>query len=153
MKKKDILNFLFTILLPLIAGSIIGFVLKDDFNYLETLNRKIIIPPIVFAIVWSILYVFMGLWSYYYERDNKDDKVTLTIYWLSLIVNLLFAPLLFLGHLLIFSLIDVVILLIMILYLFIKTVLKNKAYAYYLLPYILWLIMALTLMIDLLMHN
>ncbi len=153
MKKKEIINFIFVVFIPLIAGSIIALATKDDFAFIETLNRKIIIPPIVFGIVWSILYVLMGLWAYFYERDYKEDQTTLVVYWLSLIVNLLFTPILFLGHLLWPALIDVVILLIMILFLFIKTILKNKKYAYLLFPYILWLIMALTLMIDLVMHN
>lgn len=153
MKKKDIINFIFTVFIPLIAGAIIGYAVKDDYAYLETLNRKIIIPPLVFAITWSVLYVLMGLWSYYYEKDYKEDKITLTIYWLSLIINLLFAPILFMGHLLWLALFDVVLLLIMISYLFFKTITKNKKYGYFLLPYILWLLMALTLMIDLVMHN
>lgn len=141
------------VFIPLIVNSIISFTIKNDFQYIETLNRKIIIPPIVFIIVWSILYILMGLWAYFYEKDYQNDKTTLAIYWFSLIVNMLFAPILFLGHLLYLALFDVIALLIMIMYLFIKTIIKNKKYAYLLFPYCIWLIMALTLMIDLIMHN
>lgn len=153
MKKKEIINFIFMVFIPLIVNSIISFTIKNDFQYIETLNRKIIIPPIVFIIVWSILYILMGLWAYFYEKDYQNDKTTLAIYWFSLIVNMLFAPILFLGHLLYLALFDVIALLIMIMYLFIKTIIKNKKYAYLLFPYCIWLIMALTLMIDLIMHN
>lgn len=153
MKKKEIINFIFMVFIPLIVNSIISFTIKNDFQYIETLNRKIIISPIVFIIVWSILYILMGLWAYFYEKDYQNDKTTLAIYWFSLIVNMLFVPILFLGHLLYLALFDVIALLIMIMYLFIKTILKNKKYAYLLFPYCIWLIMALTLIIDLIMHN
>lgn len=153
MKKKEIINFIFMVFIPLMVNSIISFTIKNDFQYIETLNRKIIIPPIVFIIVWSILYILMGLWAYFYEKDYQNDKTTLAIYWFSLIVNMLFAPILFLGHLLYLALFDVIALLIMIMYLFIKTIIKNKKYAYLLFPYCIWLIMAFTLMIDLIMHN
>lgn len=153
MKKNNIINFLITVFIPLIAAILISISTMGDFSYLESLNRNIKIPPIIFSIVWTFLYILMGLWSYFYERDYANDKLTLSVYWLSLIINLLFVPILFLFHSIIYSLIDVVLLIVLITYLFFKTISRKKNYSYLLLPYILWLIVASSLVIDLLIHN
>ena len=153
MKKNNIINLLIMVFIPLIAAVLISIATIGDFSYLESLNRNIKIPPIMFSVVWTILYILMGLWSYFYERDYANDKLTLSIYWLSLIINLLFVPILFLYHSIICALMDVILLLVLIIYLFFKTISRKKNYSYLLLPYILWLIVAFSLMIDLLIHN
>ena len=151
--KMKIKNLLFNLAVPLIFALIISLVIQNDFTYLDSLNRKINIPNIVFPIVWTVLYPLMGLWAYYYEVDEKKNKLPLIIYWSSLILNLLFTPLLFIGHQVLISTLDIVVLLVMILYLFICSLNKKKKYAYFLLPYVLWLIIAFSLMIDILIHN
>lgn len=153
IKKENIFNFVFMVFMPLLCGIMVSLVIGDNFKSIENFKRTIVIPSIVFMIVWSLLYLLMGLWAYYYERDFIEDKLTLSIYWMSIIVNLLFSPLLFLENYLWLSFIDVVVLLAMIVYLFIKSLLQRKSYAYLLLPYVLWLIIANSLMIDLLLHN
>ena len=126
--------------------------MKNDFSYLETLNRTIIIPPIVFPIAWTILYVTMGIWAYLYDRDFDDNKI-LSIYYIALLFNLLFSIVLFTLEMPLLAFIDVVVLIIMIGYLFIKTLKNEKKYGFILLPYLLWLFVALSLIIDILIHN
>lgn len=152
MNKKEIGKIAFYVLFPLALGSIVGFLVKNDFSYLETLNRTIIIPPIVFLIAWTILYVTMGIWAYLYDRDFDDNKI-LSIYYIALLFNLLFSIVLFTLEMPLLAFIDVVILIIMIGYLFIKTLKNEKKYGFILLPYLLWLFVALSLMIDILIHN
>lgn len=153
MNKKEILKIAFYTLLPIILGSIVGFAVKDDYEYIESLNKVINIPTIVFPIVWSILYILMGIWSYLYDHEYPEDNMTLSIYWISLFVNLLFSPLLFIFEQNVLATIDVVVLIVMVGYLFWKTLKNNNKFAYLLLPYLLWLFTALTLMIDILIHN
>lgn len=152
MNKKEIGKIAFYVLFPLVLGSIVGFLVKNDFSYLETLNRTIIIPPIVFPIAWTILYVTMGIWAYFYDRDFDDNKI-LSIYYIALLFNLLFSIVLFTLEMPLLAFIDVVILIIMIGYLFIKTLKNEKKYGFILLPYLLWLFVALSLIIDILIHN
>lgn len=152
MNKKEIGKIAFYVLFPLVLGSIVGFLVKNDFSYLETLNRTIIIPPIVFPIAWTILYVTMGIWAYLYDRDFDDNKI-LSIYYIALLFNLLFSIVLFTLEMPLLAFIDVVILIIMIGYLFIKTLKNEKKYGFILLPYLLWLFVALSLIIDILIHN
>ncbi len=152
MNKKEIGKIAFYVLFPLALGSIVGFLVKNDFSYLETLNRTIIIPPIVFPIAWTILYVTMGIWAYLYDRDFDDNKI-LSIYYIALLFNLLFSIVLFTLEMPLLAFIDVVVLIIMIGFLFIKTLKNEKKYGFILLPYLLWLFVALSLMIDILIHN
>ena len=149
MKKINYKSLIKNLLIPIGSGAIIGFLARKDFNYIDTLNRSIDIPVIVFPIVWALLYILMGIWAYYDEKEY--DGTSNTLYYLSLILNLLFVPLLFTFHKILFSLILVSVLLLIIIVLFIKTV--RKKYGYLLLPYILWLVFALVLMIDLFIKN
>lgn len=153
MKEINWKHLIFNILLPLVLGSIVGLISKEDFNYLETINRHIIIPNIVFPIVWSVLYVLMGIWSYYYEERHPQDKTTITLYYISLVVNIAFTPILFILHLNVLALIDVAILLILITYLFIKSLMNKNKFSYLLVPYVIWLCLALSLMVDIVASN
>ena len=152
MKKLNIGTLLFDVFTPLILGSILGILVKDDFSYLETLNRNIVVPPVVFIIVWSILYLLMGLWYYLYEKNENKDYIK-NLYWISLFVNLMFTPTLFLLKNIYLALINVIILLGLIIYIFINGIKNKQKYSYLLLPYIIWLFVALTIMIDLVSLN
>ncbi len=149
---KNIKNFVFNLILPLLLAIIVSYVTRNDYSYLETLNRNIILPPIIFIVVWSILYILMGVFSYFYEKDNNNN-FNICIYWISLLFNLLFTFILFTFKNYILAFIDVIILLIMIVYLFINSLLKKRKYAYLLLPYIIWLLCAFTLMLDIIVNN
>lgn len=151
--KNNIFKLAFNILIPLLLSFLVFLATKNDISYLETLNRKIVLPNMVYPIVWSVLYVLMGIWIYFYEKNHPDDKKTIVVYWLSVFVNLMFSFILFSFHQIILAFFDVIVLLIMIGYLFIKNLLQKEKYAYLLLPYIVWLCLATSLMVDLIVHN
>lgn len=151
--KNNIFKLAFNILIPLLLSFLVFLATKNDISYLETLNRKIVLPNIVYPIVWSVLYVLMGIWIYFYEKNHPDDKKTIVVYWISVFVNLMFSFILFSFHQILLAFFDVMVLLIMIGYLFIKNLLQKEKYAYLLLPYIVWLCLATSLMVDLIVHN
>lgn len=151
--KNNIFKLAFNILIPLLLSFLVFLATKNDISYLETLNRKIVLPNIVYPIVWSVLYVLMGIWIYFYEKNHPDDKKTIVVYWISVFVNLMFSFILFSFHQILLAFFDVIVLLIMIGYLFIKNLLQKEKYAYLLLPYIVWLCLATSLMVDIIVHN
>lgn len=151
--KNNIFKLAFNILIPLLLSFLVFLATKNDISYLETLNRKIVLPNMVYPIVWSVLYVLMGIWIYFYEKNHPDDKKTIVVYWISVFVNLMFSFILFSFHQILLAFFDVIVLLIMIGYLFIKNLLQKEKYAYFLLPYIVWLCLATSLMVDLIVHN
>lgn len=152
MKKFDYSSFLFNVFSPLLLGTIIAFLFKDSFTSIDNLNRNINFPPIIFIIVWSVLYLLMGIWYFKFEKDNKNELIN-SIYWISLFVNLMFVPILFSLNNLVLALIDVIVLFAMILFLFIYSLKQKQKYAFLLLPYLIWLVLACTLMIDLILCN
>lgn len=151
--KNNIFKLAFNILIPLLLSFLVFLATKNDISYLETLNRKIVLPNMVYPIVWSVLYVLMGIWIYFYEKNHPDDKKTIVVYWISIFVNLMFSFILFSFHQILLAFFDVIVLLIMIGYLFIKNLLQKEKYAYLLLPYIVWLCLATSLMVDLIVYN
>lgn len=150
MKKIDISDLLFHALVPIILGSMIGFIFKDYTSYLEELDRTIVVPRIVFPVVWSILYLLIGIWYHFFSQTAlKKDKI---IYYVGLGINLLFTPVLFYFENIPLAFLIVIVLLIINIYLLFKST-KDSKKGYLLVPYILWLCFASVLMIDLLINN
>ena len=67
MKKIDIKKLLFYILIPLISGAVVGIITSGD---MKSYNG--FVPGWIFPVVWSILYILMGI-SSYLVRDNEED--------------------------------------------------------------------------------
>ena len=150
MKKIDIKDLAIDVLIPVASGTIIGIVFKDYTSSIEQFERNIIVPPIVFPIVWSILYVLIGVWYYFFGLEaNNKQKI---LYYALLGINLLFTPSLFYFKNIPVSLIITFVLLIGNLYLFVWSIRKDKK-GFLLLPYLVWLLFANILMIDLFINN
>lgn len=149
MKKIDISSLLFHILLPIIFGSAVGFIFNDS-SFVDSLDKTIEVPKILFPIVWSILYLLIGIWYHNYSNTaNPKQKV---LYYVLLFLNFLFTPTLFYFKNITLALVIVVILLVGNIILFRDSIKKSKI-GYLLIPYILWLFFAGVLMVDLFVNN
>ena len=84
------------ILLPLAAGGLSAFLTGDFGGVYESLRQPPLSPPaIVFPVVWSVLYLLMGLSSVWiYNKNDPAGSEALTLYGVQLAVNVLW-PLLF----------------------------------------------------------
>ncbi len=152
MKKIIIIQFIINVFTPILLGIIIGLVYKDDFSYILSLNRTIKVPSVIFPIIWSVLYLLQGLWYQFYLKKEKNDTI-ITVYWMSIIINLLYTPLFFNLHLNILSTFIVIILIALIGYLFAYSLIKKYNFWYLYIPYLTWLTFALILMMDIIIHN
>ena len=91
--------YLKSILMPLILGAIVGFITSKSMDY-STLVKPVLAPPsILFPIVWSILYILMGV-SYGILKTNRISEESKKIYYLQLGVNLLWSIIFFIFGLL-----------------------------------------------------
>ena len=86
------------ILFPLLLGALSAFLSRKGILAFPLLNKPALTPPaIVFPIVWTILYITMGI-SCYLIRRAKVDKATkaeaFLLYYLQLAINF-FWPILF----------------------------------------------------------
>lgn len=133
MKKINKKELAISIIIPLLFGGIVGFLIKY-----ATKSYDGFIPSYVFPIVWSILYILMGMASYLV----KDDKKLINIYKVNLLVNYLWPIIFFPLNLKFLALLELIFLIVIVIYMISKFYKKNKTAAYLLTPYILWLFVA-----------
>jgi len=124
------------ILIPLLLGGLVGFLTVKDSDV------DSIIPSWIFPVVWSILYILMGISSYIiYEKEKSIPP----IYIIQLIFNLLWSFIFFKFKLFILAFIWIIILFIMVI-IMIKRFKEIDTKAGNLqIPYAIWLIVALIL--------
>lgn len=111
-------------------------------NIYPSLVKPPLSPPgFLFPIVWSILFILMGI-SVYLVRDNKDLR---TIYFIQLFINALWTPIFFGLNNYLFALIWLILLLITVLIMLYKFYKENKTSCFLNVPYLIWLLFALYL--------
>ncbi len=139
-KIKDII---ISILIPNAIGFISSILSKIKDN-IDTFIKPSFNPPgIVFPIVWSILYILMGISSYIIYNDNTTyKKKALILYAIQLIINGIWSIIFFRFKLFLLAFITIIILLLLTIYMTIEFYKINKTSAYLQIPYIIWLIFA-----------
>lgn len=152
MKKINVVKLIIAIIIPLLVGGVSAFLTKDAMMVFNTIKKPPLAPPgILFPIVWSILYVLMGISSYLINELDVDklngEKVALRknlliIYVLQLIFNFFWSIIFFKFSMYKFAFVWLVILWIMV-FMFIKNAMKlNKTAAYLMVLYLLWMTFA-----------
>ena len=134
MKKNPIISFIISILIPLGGGFIIGLISN-------TTNYNLFVPSIVFPIVWTILYILMGISSYLVKRNNGD----LTLYYFQLFINFLWPIFFFNLNAKFIALILLFFLIILVINMINQFKKYSKLAAKIQIPYLLWLSFALFL--------
>ena len=133
MKKIEIKKLAIYIAVPLVLGAIVGLITSS-----QSANYGGPVPGWIFPVVWSILYILMGI-SSYLVSDNKE---LLKIYYLNLVVNLLWPIIFFSLGLKTFAFFWILFLIIIVGIMIYKFYDESKLSAYLLIPYILWLVFA-----------
>ena len=132
-------KLLIFILIPLILGAIVAFLTIPN-NDVDS-----IIPSWIFPVVWTILYILMGISSYLVYRDsNKIPR----IYIVQLIFNLLWSFVFFKFKLYTIAFIWILILIVLVIIMIKEFNKINKLSSYLQIPYIIWLIVASVLNIT-----
>ncbi len=150
MKKINI-DLVFNLLFPLLVNFVISMLLGDFSSYYSNLNSLIYVPPILFPIVWSILYLIIGYVSY--KLDEVMDVKGSKIFYIQLLFNVLWTPLFFGLHLPIVSAIDILILLGLCIYMLIYLFKNNNNLACLWILYVIWLAFATFLNISIAILN
>ena len=147
---KEKIKNIFYLLLPIISGSIIGLITSNNIDYTELFKPPLAPPKILFPIMWSIIYILMGL-SYYFYRKKTDKKNYL--YYIQLIINLLWSIIFFVFKLRLLAIFWIILLDILVYLLIIKFKKVNKVSAYLNIPYLLWCLFATYLTIGIYILN
>ena len=143
MKKKNTIKNLFYIFFPIIIGGIVGIIINGHINY-EVLNKPLLAPPsYLFPIVWSIIYLLMGISYYLFRKNvNKDIDKTIKVYYLQLFVNALWSIIFFIFELRFFAIIWILLLLGLVITLYKLYKDRYIKSSYFIIPYIIWTLFA-----------
>lgn len=91
MKKLNVKALIILIAIPLAVGGLSSLLTMDGFEMYKTVAKPPLSPPaIVFPIVWSILYIVMGIASYLVYTapyDYGTRMQSLTLYFIHLVIN------------------------------------------------------------------
>ena len=151
MKNKKV--WIKNILIPVIFGGIVGLIISRFMDY-NTLEKPPLSPPgFIFGIVWTILYVLMGIsYGILDKKDLIDSKVKWA-YYLQLAVNLIWPILFFVFKERLISSIWIVLLLILVINMIVTFYKKNNLSAYLQIPYLIWTAFATYLNIGVYLLN
>lgn len=137
-------QLLISIAISLGTGTISGFLTQNSMEVYNQLKQPALSPPgWIFPIVWTILYILMGISAYLiYESNSPNKEKALTIYGWQLFFN-------FLWSIIFFNLqsIPLAFLVLMILWLLIVAMIRafkeiNPLAAWLQIPYLLWVTFA-----------
>ena len=137
-----------SLFLPLILGIVVGLIINTD-NYSYFDKPPLSPPAITFPIVWTILYILMGI---SYTLSNKNENIS-KVYYLQLIFNYLWTFIFFTLDLKFLAIIWLIILIVLVFKMYKLFKEDNKISAYLQIPYIIWLFIALYLNIGVYVLN
>ncbi len=134
--------YLKSILFPVIIGGIVGFIISGFMDY-NSLEKPVLSPPsILFPIVWTILYILMGISYGILKSKSLNNANTSSIYYIQLLVNILWPIFFFVFKLRFFAFLWIILLAILIIVMLNRFYKSNKAAGILQIPYLLWTLFA-----------
>ena len=134
-----------SILIPVIVGGTVGLITSNAINYNDLIQPAFAPPSFLFPIVWTILYVLMGLSYGILENKGLVDAEINSIYYLQLTVNALWSFIFFVFKWRLFAFIWILILDALVIDMIIKFYKKDKTAGLLQIPYLLWILFATVL--------
>ena len=145
--KKKIKTYSIAIAIPLAIGALSALLTKNSMDIYENINQPPLSPPsILFPIVWSVLFILMGVSAtiiYSYKKEEPDSvRDALIVYAISLFFNFFWTIIFFNMQAYLFAFIWLIALWILII-LTINAYKKISPLAAYLqIPYLIWVTFA-----------
>ncbi len=144
----NIKKLIFNISIPLIMGIIVSLFINTD-DYKSLIQPPLAPSSIIFPVVWSILYILMGISTYII---SIKDEIPF-IYYVNLFFNGLWSIIFFTFKLRGFSIIWLIALIIILIIMIIKFYKINKKAGLLQIPYLIWCLFALYLNIGIYLLN
>lgn len=145
-KKADIKLLAKCIAIPLLVGVVATFISGGGMKTFESMNKPPFAPPAwVFPVVWTILYIFMGISSYWIMTSGaKEEEIykAMSLYWYQLAVNFLWPTFFFNFGWYLFSFLWLVLLWVLVLAMILRFWRIDRRAAWINVPYLIWLVFA-----------
>lgn len=139
---NKIIIYIKAILLPVLVGALVGIITSGSMDY-NMLQKPPLAPPgAVFPIVWTILYILMGISYGILKVNNQTDEEIDWIYYIQLAINALWSIIFFNFKWRLFAFVWIILLAVAIISMIRKFFGKNKIAGLLQIPYILWVIFA-----------
>ena len=139
---KDLITYVKAILLPVILGTVIGFITSGSMDFDMLIQPSFAPPAILFPIVWSILYVFMGISYGILKSKNLANEKINKIYYAQLFVNLSWSIIFFIFKWRLFAYFWILLLIVLVLLMIKEFYDKNKTAGLLQIPYLIWIVFA-----------
>lgn len=146
-------TYIKSILVPVILGGIIGFIISSFIDY-NSLQKPPLAPPsILFPIIWTILYILMGVsYGRLKSKELTNEKINM-IYYLQLAINLLWPIFFFVLKWRLFAFFCIILLDIAVIVMIMRFYRKDKLSGLLQIPYILWSLFATYLNLGIYLLN
>jgi len=141
--KNKVWPFIISIGIALAVGGLSAYITAGNMQIYNEINKPALAPPgILFPIVWTVLYILMGVSAaLIYNNRYKDKewaKCALTVYGISLVINFFWSPIFFNLRAYLLAFIWIVLLWISVLVTILKYKKISPVAAYLQIPYLLW---------------
>lgn len=146
MRKISMATLIVAILIPVIVGGTSAIISSKAMIAYGTMNKPPLSPPAwVFSVAWTILYVMMGLASYFIvmsEASMSKKTTVLILYAVQLIMNFMWSIVFFNWNMYLVAFIWLMIMWCIVIACAVKAYSVSKTATWLLIPYILWLTFA-----------
>ncbi len=142
MKNRNI--YFFFIAVALLVGGISALISGSSMDLYAEINRPALSPPgILFPIVWTVLYILMGVSAArIYIANEKQWDTSLTVWAVQLAVNFFWSIIFFNLRAFLFAFIWLILLWVLIIAMIILFNKRDKIAAYLQIPYLIWVTFA-----------
>lgn len=146
---------LISLLISVGTGALAGILTMGTSKIYGSLTKPSFAPPsYLFPIVWTILFILMGISAYLvYMTDSPAKSTALKIYLVQLAVNFLWSIIFFSLNAYFFAFIWLVLLWVLIIFMLYYFYMVNPVAAYLQIPYFLWVTFAGVLNFSVAMLN
>ncbi len=154
MTKINWKQLIISILFPVILGSISGLISMSFMDYKDLIQPPLAPPGWLFPVVWTILYILMGI-SFYLilNADSYFKERAYLVYFLQLFVNILWPIFFFVFKWRLFSSIWLLFLIILIIIMILRFYVIDKKAGLLQIPYLLWCCFAFYLNVSIYLLN
>ena len=139
-------KFLISIVLPLVVGGVSALITSGNMNLYSQITRPPLSPPSwIFPVVWTILYILMGISLYLVWNSNADTdkkRQAFIFFGIQLFLNFIWSPMFFNMRWFLFAFIVLIFMWIFALGMLISFYRISKPAGLLQIPYIIWLTFA-----------
>jgi len=150
-------TFITAVFIPLAVGALSALATGGSMANFALINKPPLSPPAwLFPVVWTILYILMGIASYLVITSGADSqkiKKAISFYAIQLVFNFFWSIIFFNLEMYFFAAVWLVALFILVIYTTVLFYDISKNAAYLMIPYIIWLAFALYLNIGIFLLN